>query len=133
MKTENGSIYEHLIIFYFSGTGNARSVSRWIAEIARKQTMHGIFALIWYAASILAALVFGYVPELKIITSETFFASLFDFVVWTLLFLCLSFAGYRIIHFLMRYKIVNRIVKYSSLTSYAFWRRYKVPKQKKHE
>jgi len=54
---------------------------------------------------------------------------------WTIIdaaiFLVFVFMSYRILHFLMRYKFVNRIVTFTSLSSYKFWRRYKVPVQSK--
>lgn len=49
-------------------------------------------------------------------------------VVYTFIFLMFMFLFYRILHFLMRYKIMNRIVTLSSLSSYKFWRRYNPPK-----
>jgi Pyruvate/2-oxoacid:ferredoxin oxidoreductase delta subunit len=51
--------------------------------------------------------------------------------VWSLinvfLFLIFVFISYRIIHYLMRYKLVNKIITYTSLSKYKFWRRYKAP------
>ncbi|OQX79136.1 MAG: hypothetical protein B6D61_04105 [Bacteroidetes bacterium 4484_249] len=44
------------------------------------------------------------------------------------IFLLFVFISYRVLHFLMKYKIVNRIITYSSLSKYKFWRRYKPPK-----
>lgn len=35
------------------------------------------------------------------------------------------FLGYRVLHFLLRYKLLNLLVTWTSLTSYTFWRRYK--------
>jgi len=49
-------------------------------------------------------------------------------IVYTFIFLVFIFLLYRILHFLMRYKIVNRIVTYTSLSSYKFWRRYNPPR-----
>lgn len=37
------------------------------------------------------------------------------------------FVGYRILHFLMRYRIVSRLIALTSLTHYRFWRRYRIP------
>ncbi len=44
------------------------------------------------------------------------------------IFLLFVFISYRILHFLMRYKFVNKIIAYTSLSKYKFWRRYKAPK-----
>ncbi|RLD36059.1 MAG: hypothetical protein DRI74_09750, partial [Bacteroidetes bacterium] len=40
------------------------------------------------------------------------------------------FASYKLLHKLLRFKIVNSIVKYTSLTKYKFWRRYRGQKIK---
>ena len=48
-------------------------------------------------------------------------------VIYTFIFLVLVFLSYRILHFLMRYKIINWIVTYTSLSTYKFWRRYRPP------
>lgn len=37
------------------------------------------------------------------------------------------FAGYRIMHWLMRYRLFERIFVYTSLSKYKFWGRYKAP------
>jgi Pyruvate/2-oxoacid:ferredoxin oxidoreductase delta subunit len=43
------------------------------------------------------------------------------------IFLLFVFISYRILHFLMRYKIVNKLITYTSFSKYTFWRRYKAP------
>jgi len=48
-------------------------------------------------------------------------------LITTAIFILLVFLSYRVLHFLMKYKIVNRIITYSSLSKYKFWRRYKPP------
>jgi len=57
--------------------------------------------------------------------------SVFTQKVWSLLyafiFLVFVFISYRIVHFLMRYKLFNKIITYTSLSKYTFWRRYKAP------
>ena len=49
------------------------------------------------------------------------------FLITTIILILLIFLSYRILHFFMKYKIVNRIITYSSLSKYKFWRRYKPP------
>ena len=60
--------------------------------------------------------------------------SVFTENIWSLtnafIFLVFVFISYRILHFLMRYKLVNKIITYTSLSKYKFWRRYKAPKSK---
>lgn len=45
------------------------------------------------------------------------------------IFLAFVFVCYRILHFLMRYRIINRFIKYTSLSTYKFWRRYHPPEK----
>ncbi len=49
-------------------------------------------------------------------------------LIYALIFLVFVFVFYRVLHFLMRYRIFNRIIAYTSLSHYRFWRRYKAPK-----
>ena len=50
--------------------------------------------------------------------------SIADYVIYLLFF----FLSYRVLHYLMRFKFINRIITYTSLSKYKFWRRYKPPK-----
>jgi len=53
----------------------------------------------------------------------------FTFVIKTLLTFVLLAFGYRVVHYLMRFRFVERIMVYTSLTKYKFWgRRYKALK-----
>jgi len=49
-------------------------------------------------------------------------------LVYAFIFLVFVFISYRVLHFLMRYRIFNRIIAYTSLSKYKFWRRYMAPK-----
>ncbi|NQU84174.1 MAG: 4Fe-4S binding protein [Mariniphaga sp.] len=49
-------------------------------------------------------------------------------VIYTIIFLVFVFISYGFLHFFMRFKVVNRIFAYTSLSKYKFWRRYKAPK-----
>ena len=51
-------------------------------------------------------------------------------LITTIVFFPLLFIGYRIMHFLMRFKLFERIFVLSSLTKYKFWGRYKAPNNK---
>ncbi len=48
----------------------------------------------------------------------------FEFIISAVLTLSFIFLSYRIFHFLMRYRIFERLVILTSLTIYKFWRRY---------
>jgi Pyruvate/2-oxoacid:ferredoxin oxidoreductase delta subunit len=49
-------------------------------------------------------------------------------LIYTLIFILFVIISYRVLHFLMRFKLVNRIITYTSFSKYRFWRRYKAPK-----
>ena len=49
-------------------------------------------------------------------------------VINAFIFLIFVFISYRILHFLMRYKFVKKIITYTSFSKYKFCRRYKAPK-----
>jgi hypothetical protein len=89
------------------------------------QTAHGFMAVMWIGTSLLAGYMFsrfidvsslGYLQWLQnehiqsLLTSVVFFPILF--------------VGYRIMHWLMRFSIVERTLIATSLTSYKFWGRY---------
>ena len=46
----------------------------------------------------------------------------------TSIFILFIFLSYKVLHFLMKYKIAKRIITDCSLSKYKFWRRYKPPK-----
>ncbi|MCD4696785.1 MAG: 4Fe-4S dicluster domain-containing protein [Bacteroidales bacterium] len=48
-------------------------------------------------------------------------------VIDAIVFLLFVFLSYRVLHYLMRFKFINRIITYTSLSKYKFWRRYKPP------
>jgi Pyruvate/2-oxoacid:ferredoxin oxidoreductase delta subunit len=49
-------------------------------------------------------------------------------LIYAFIFVLFVFISYRVLHFLMRYKSINRIIAYTSFSRYSFWRRYKAPK-----
>lgn len=53
--------------------------------------------------------------------------------IWSIInafiFIVFVFISYHILHFLMRFKIVNWIIACTSFSKYNFWRRYKSPKK----
>jgi Pyruvate/2-oxoacid:ferredoxin oxidoreductase delta subunit len=63
---------------------------------------------------------------------DLFNRSAFTQNIWTLInsliFILFVIISYRVLHFLMRFKLVNRIITYTSFSKYRFWRRYKAPK-----
>ena len=47
---------------------------------------------------------------------------------WSIAFV-MFMVGYRLLHFVMRFPLLNRLINYTSLTTWKFWRRYKIPKK----
>jgi len=94
------------------------------------ETAHGIIIPLWY-------LLWSVVPPLLFVrfihASEVLeglgsgWRELIYNIIWMIVFLGFTFIAYRLLHFLMRFRIVNLVVTYTSLTKYRFWRRYKAP------
>lgn len=91
------------------------------------ETPHGFTAISWVIAFALA-------PPIVMIMSDSFgtqennfsklFIKLLIYVFGWLLIMVL----YKIMHKLMKFRLFNNIVKYTSLTRLKFWRRYMAPK-----
>jgi len=60
--------------------------------------------------------------------SRIAYETLYFIFQWTIM-LGLFWAGYKMLHYLMRFPTINRIVTYTSFTKWAFWRRYHIPKE----
>ncbi len=90
------------------------------------ETPHGFTSIIWWFS-------FAILPILitKMITNLTNYKGFKFEIVYNGLFIFLSilviFGSYDFLHRLMKIKAINNIIKYTSLTSYGFWRRYKAP------
>jgi ferredoxin len=53
-----------------------------------------------------------------------------EFVIFSLIFIPFLILAYRIMHWLLRFRIFERFFVYTSLSKYKFWGRYKAPKNK---
>lgn len=91
--------YSEILIFYFSGTGNSKQVTRWILEFA--------------AAIFTPILSFGS------------YNGLIKFTMVNLMLIGFLFGFYHLQHFILRKKIIGRFIVTTSLTYYRFWGRYK--------
>jgi Pyruvate/2-oxoacid:ferredoxin oxidoreductase delta subunit len=49
------------------------------------------------------------------------------FVIHASVTISIFYLGYRLLHFLMRFPKVNKLITYTSFTTWKFWRRYKMP------
>ncbi len=95
------------------------------------ETAHGHTALTVYITyglilPILAGLS-GYhkssVPE-----SQSVLMGYLWFLLESAILVLVVFLGYKLLHYFMRYKFFNRIIAYTSLSKYKFWRRYRPDK-----
>lgn len=86
------------------------------------ETAHGFIISYLLYSSFFTGLFLNYFNLLFFRIYDGIFKSLFEI----LLFLFFLGLFYRIIHYLMRYKFIERLMVYTSLTKYRFWgRRYK--------
>ena len=60
--------------------------------------------------------------------SRIAFESFYFVVQWSVALL-LFYLGYNFLHFLMRFPLINKLITYTSLTTWKFWRRYKIPRK----
>jgi hypothetical protein len=86
-----------------------------------------LFALIIFINPYLSAKVTSFVT-LWLYGSRIAFESIYFVVQWSVA-LALFFIGYKLLHYLMRFPGINKMITYTSLTTWKFWRRYKIPKQ----
>ena len=82
-------------------------------------------AIIWYLA-------LGLVPNfimdkilliIKVPLENIYIQLIYNILLFIFIFL-FSYLGYKMLHLLMRYRVINKIIAYTSLTKYKFWRRY---------
>ena len=96
-------------------------------EAAHSMVFVLLFALIVFINPYLSAKVTSFVT-LWLYGSRIAFESIYFVVQWSVA-LALFFIGYKLLHYLMRFPGINKIITYTSLTTWKFWRRYKIPKQ----
>jgi ferredoxin len=87
-----------------------------------------LFLLIAFINPILSAKVKALVDWL-FGSSHQLFESIY-FVIHASVTILLFYIGYKLLHYLMDFPRINKILTYTSLTTWKFWRRYKIPKQK---
>ncbi len=92
------------------------------------ETAHGFTALLWWLAfSLIPYALVKLLVEINIIPYSYYVQHLrlLINIIMVLSGLITIFLGYRILHFLLRYKPLNRFFTFTSFTSYRFWRRYR--------
>lgn len=70
--------------------------------------------------------------HILILNDQSFFSDQVEMVIKSAIFLLILFFSYKLLHIGMKYKLINRLIAYSSFSKYRFWRRYKAPKRIKN-
>jgi ferredoxin len=111
-------------------TFNCESCMRCMSNCPKRaiETAHGSVLVITLLSSlVVSGLFYSYFKQWFFDIEHTFLG----FILESALFLGILGIWYRIIHFAMRFKVIERLVVYTSLTKYKFWgRRYKALKNK---
>lgn len=91
------------------------------------QTAHGFFIGLCYlfmvfGMGLFSKLLFSAFPSYN---TQWLLTGFGGFIVESALFLPFLFLGYRIMHWLLRFKWIDKLVVWTSLTAFRFWGRYK--------
>ena len=87
------------------------------------ETAHGLIAVVSVVYSLVFSTLFYKYFTLFFFEITNGFAR---FIIGNLIFIGMLFLGYRFIHYCMRFRFVERMMVYTSLTKFRFWgRRYK--------
>ncbi|MDA3952596.1 MAG: EFR1 family ferrodoxin [Bacteroidales bacterium] len=95
------------------------------------EAAHGyLFAIYYLITSVLIVKIYKLLNISEYLNNifPSWLNNVFSFIIDTSLLLFLFFVFYRIFHYLLRYRLFERIIVFTSLTKFKFWRRYKSPK-----
>ena len=96
------------------------------------ETAHGFIIVLWFFTSFFVGYVISRLlnypnfENWQWLQNETIKTLIVSLAIFPFLFI-----GYRLMHWLMRFKIFERFFVLTSLTKYKFWGRYKIPKRTK--
>ena len=112
---------------------NCESCMRCVNHCPKRaiETSHSFTALMLFVGSaIITPLLMEGINALGLLDwfNQNYFTENLITIINALIFLFFVFFCYGILHYLMRYKFFARIIAYTSLSTYKFWRRYKAPK-----
>ena len=95
------------------------------------ESAHSFTAILWYLAwSLVPAAIFAFLVKNGYVEfGSGWQATLFYYFIEIPLAFLLVYIAYKTLHFLMRYKFVNRLIAYTSFTHFKFWRRYRAPEK----
>ncbi len=99
-----------------------------ICPVKAIETGHGFIALAAVVSYFMAAMVIKLLSQLFPFY-EIYVDNLWSlFAIWTLIMLPVLWLSYGAVHYLMRFKFIERLNAYASLTHLKFWGRYNAPK-----
>lgn len=99
-------------------------------ETAHSMVFLLLFALIALVNPYLSGKVTGFVAQ-WLGHSRVAYEFIYFVLQWSVA-LFMFFTGYKLLHYLMRFPRINKLITSTSLTSWKFWRRYKIPGNNKH-
>jgi ferredoxin len=90
-----------------------------------------IFLLWWLAFSFAPVFLIKALSNLNIIGNDIL-SSGYSYVYYGFQFgvgIWIVFGGYGLMHYLLRFRLINYLITWTSLTKFKFWRRYKAPRK----
>jgi len=66
--------------------------------------------------------------SIEVITGNSLFSGVIRFIIEPAILISILIISYRIVHFLKQFSFFEKVIVYTSLTKYKFWRRYKAIK-----
>jgi len=94
------------------------------------ETAHGfVIGIFYFISSVLLVLIYKWLGINSIINQfiPEWLSGIVQFFIDAVLIIFLFFSFYRLFHYLLRFKPFERLIYYTSLTRFKFWRRYKAP------
>jgi len=91
------------------------------------ETAQSFTAFIIYISTLIYSLLFsGWMVRNDIlwVTANDWWQETLSVTISSAIMVVFIFAGYRVVHFLMGYTWFNRLITYTSLSKYRWWRRY---------
>lgn len=97
------------------------------------QTPHLYTFFVWYIfGSLVCGIAFNLIYN-KYFSTQFHPSGVFETLIYDIFQIFSFFVGiylaYKLLSFLMRFKVFNKFINYTSFTYYGFWRRYKPPKK----
>jgi len=94
------------------------------------ETMHSFALVLLILSSFVISpaliILLKYLGAWRFIDSSAITENIWSWI-YAIIFLFFVFGIYRILYYLMRYKLFNKMITFTSLSTYKFWRRYKSP------